>query len=79
MATISTLATALIVCVVVFITVTAIILTRSKAKIKTLEVQLINRVERSTHMESTYEDVTVHLSSVSAINTQDNVAYGHKQ
>ena len=30
-------------------------------------------------MESIYEDVTGSTPSVSAINTQDNVAYGHTQ
>ena len=30
-------------------------------------------------MESMYEDVTGPTPSVSAINTQDNIAYGHTQ
>ena len=76
-ASISSLATALIISVVVFITVIAIILMRSKAKIKAAsDLQLTNRAERTEPM---YEDVTGPLPSVGAINTQDNVAYGHTQ
>ena len=79
-ASISSLATALIIGIVVFVIVIVVIL-RSKAKIKaTLELQLVqlpNTAERSIHTESMYEDVTGPLTSVSAINTQDNVAYGH--
>ena len=76
-ASISSLATALIISVVVSITVILIILMRSKAKIKAaIEVQPANRAERTEPM---YEAVTGPLPSVSAINTQDNVAYGHTQ
>ena len=70
---ISSLATALTVSVVVSITVIVIILKRSNTKINALEQQLINR---SINMEPMCEDVTGPLPSVSAINTQDNVAYG---
>ena len=68
---ISSLATTLIISVVVSITVNAIILMRSKAKIKDA-FELTNRA-------SMYEVVMDPLSSVIAINTQDNVAYGHIQ
>ena len=73
---ISSLATALMVSVVVFITVIAIILRRNKAKAKAgLEPELRETARSSsTHMESMYEDP---LPSLTAINTQDNVAYGH--
>ena len=74
----SFLAVALVTSVVVFVTIIVIILKRSKAKIKAvLDLQQISRAERSTHMETMYEDVTGPVPSVSAINTQDNVAYGH--
>ena len=73
----SSLATALIVSVAVSITVIVIILQRSKARIKALELQLTNTTGRSIHMEPMYEDVTGPVTSVSVINTQDNVAYGH--
>ena len=76
-ASISSLATALIISVVVSITVIVIILLRSKAKIKTaIKVQPANRAERTEPM---YEVVTGPTPSVSAINTQDNVAYGNTQ
>ena len=78
-ASIGFLATALIVGVVIFVTVIAILSTRNKAKIKALKLQLTNREESSTQVEATYEDVTGPLPSVSIINTQDNVAYGHTQ
>ena len=67
----SSLATALIVCVVVFITVIAVIL-RSKSK-----TQRSNRADASIHDELMYEDVTGPSPSVRTINTQNNVAYGH--
>ena len=76
--TISFLGTALIVSVVASIILIIIILTRYKARIKVLELQLTD-VTGSTHMEPMYEDVTSPLPSVSVINTQDNVAYGHMQ
>ena len=76
-ASISSLATALIISMVVSTTVIVIILMRSKAKIKTAsDQQLISRAERTEPM---YEDVTGPQLSLSAINTQDNVAYGHTQ
>jgi hypothetical protein len=55
---------------------------RRKAKLKGgHDLQLTNLAERSRDTDSMYEDVTGHLPSASAINTQDNVAYGrtHKQ
>ena len=76
-ASISSLATTLIISVVVFITVIVIILIKSKAKFKAAsDLQLTNRAERTEPM---YEDVKRSLPSVGAINTQDNVAYGHTQ
>ena len=76
MISISSLATALMVSAVVFIIVIAIILRRNKAKAKAgLEPKLRETARSSsTHMESMYEDP---LPSLTAINTQDNVAYGH--
>ena len=72
------LAVALVTSVVVFVTIIVIILKRSKEKIKAaLDLQQTSRAERSTHMETMYEDVTGPVPSVGAINTQDNVAYGH--
>ena len=65
----SSLAVVLITSIVVFATTTVIILQRSKAKIKKLQLS-----NSSSHMESVYEDPS---QSVSAIDTQDNVAYGH--
>ena len=71
---ITSLAIALILSIVVSTTLIGILI-RSKAKIKAaLQLQLTNR---SIRMESMYEDVTGPSPSVSAINTQDNVAYGH--
>ena len=73
---ISFITTALIVCIVVIIIM--IVLMLGKAKIKAaLDLQLTKIVGRSTHVESTYEDVTGTSPSVSTINTQSNVAYGH--
>jgi hypothetical protein len=65
--------------VVVFITVIVFILRRNKAKAEAgLELQSNTARSSSTHnMELMYEDVTGALPSVSVINTQDNVAYGH--
>ena len=68
----SSLATALIASVAV----TVIISTQSKAKIKAA-LEQSNRAEGITYKESMYEDVTGPLPSVSAVDTQDNVAYGH--
>ena len=75
---ITSLATALIICVVVSTTVTALILRRSKAKINTT-LELLHRVEGTTGNEPMYEAVTGPSTLVSGINTQDNVAYGHTQ
>ena len=70
------LATALMVCVVVFIIVISIILIRSKAKIEAALQQSASLGE-TIHVEPMYEDITGPLPSESAIDTQDNVAYGH--
>ena len=75
----TSLATALIVCVVVSTTtVIALILRRSKAKINTT-LELLHKAEGTTGNEPMYEDVTGPSPLVSGINTQDNVAYGHTQ
>ena len=70
------LATVLMVCIVVFIIVTSIILIKSKAKIEAALQQSASPGE-SIHVEPMYEDITGTVPSESAINTQDNVAYGH--
>jgi flagellar biosynthesis/type III secretory pathway M-ring protein FliF/YscJ len=72
------LATALMVCVVVFIIVTSVILIRSKAKIKAALQQSASQGE-TINMEPMYEDITRSLPSASDLNTQVNVAYGHTQ
>ena len=77
---ISCIATAMIISVVVFITVVVIILMRTKGKIKAaFETQPEKRIERASYTESMYEDVTGPSCSDGAINIQQNVAYGHKQ
>ena len=68
----------MIVNVVASVIVIIIILSRCKARITALELQMIDPTG-STHIEPMYEDVTGALPSVSVINTQDNVAYGHMQ
>ena len=73
---ISSLEATLTVSIVVSATVIIVILRRSKARIKELELQLTNS-SAGTHNEPMYEDVSSALPSVSVINTQDNVAYGH--
>ena len=70
-ATIS-LVVVLVTSVVAFTTAIVVILWRSKAKIK--ELQLSNGETSQAHVESMYEDP---LPPASAINTRDNVAYGH--
>ena len=76
-ASISSLATALIISVAVSITVIVVILMRSKAKTKaTSDLQLTNRAERTTHTESIY---TTPLPSVGAVKVKENIAYGHTQ
>ena len=50
---------------------------RCKARIKELELQLTSGPTGSTNMEPMCEDVSI--PSVTVINTQDNVAYGHAQ
>ena len=73
----SCLATALFVGAVTSFIVIAVFLKKSKAKIRTVFEQS-NRAESTTLRESDYENITLSPSpSVSAINTQDNVAYGH--
>jgi hypothetical protein len=75
---ISSLAAALVVVVVTSTIVVAVTLVRSKAKIKAALKQQ-NVAERTIHMDPMYEDVTGPLSSATAIDTNNNVAYGHKQ
>ena len=70
----SSLATALIASIAISSIVIAIILRRSKAKIKATS-ELSQPIGRSTHTESMYEDITG-PHSVTAIKTKDNVAYG---
>ena len=73
----SCLATVFFVGAVASLTVIATFLKRSKVKIRTASVQS-NRAEEITHNEPVYGNVTPSpLPSVSAINTQDNVAYGN--
>ena len=73
----SNLATALFVGAVASSTVIVIFLKRSKAKIRAASVQS-NNGERTTHNEQAYGNVIPGpLLSASAINTHDNVAYGH--
>ena len=73
----SSLATALFVGAMASLIVIAILLKRSKAKIRAASVQS-NRAERTAHNEPVYKNVMLSpLPSVSAINTQDNAAYGH--
>ena len=71
-ASISSLATALIISVTISITVIATILRRSKAKIKAALSESSNRVEGTIQMESVYDKIT---GPVSAIDTHDNIAY----
>ena len=68
---------ALIVCVVVSIIMIAVVWRRSKAKINAALETQSHGVEGTMGGEPMYEDVTGPLQSVGAINTQDNVAYGH--
>ena len=70
-ASISSLATALIVSTVISTTAIAIILKRSKAKIKAA-TESSSRAEGTTQMESVYEEVT---GPVSTIDIHDNIAY----
>jgi hypothetical protein len=76
LATISSLVVALITSVEAFSTAIVIILQRRKAKIKELQLVPSNRATSSTRMEpmAMYEDTS---PSVRAINTKENVAYGH--
>ena len=75
----SCLAIALFVGAVASSTVIVIFLKRSKAKIRAVSVQP-NDGERTTQNEQAYGNVTPSpLPSVSAINTHDNVAYGHSK
>ena len=75
--TIGFLVATLLVCEVVSLTAIAIILRRSKAKINAALES--HRAEGTSLVrnEPMYEDVTGPLPSVSVINTQNNVAYGH--
>ena len=75
----SNLATALFVGAVASSTVIVIFLKRSKVKIRPALVQS-NNGERTTHNEPAYGNVIPGpISSASAINTHDNVAYGHSK
>ena len=79
-ASISALAAALIVCVVVSITAIVIMSLRNKTRNKAaIELQLENRAAKKVRMESMYEDVTNPSNPDGTISTQDNVAYGHIQ
>ena len=49
-----------------------------KAKIKAA-LEQSNRAEGITYKDPMYDNVTGPLPSVSAVDTQDNVAYGHTQ
>jgi hypothetical protein len=69
------LATAMMVCVVVFIIVTCIILIRNKAKIEAALQQSASQGE-TINMEPMYEYINGPLPSESDMNTQVNVAYG---
>ena len=74
-ASISSLATFSVVSISALLIVMVIILMRSRLNIKAaLDSQATTRAESSTQMESMYEEPT---PSVSAINTRDNIAYGH--
>ena len=71
------LSTALLISTVASITAITTILRRTKAKL-TAALEHSNREERSTLMESLYENVTGPSPSASVtINITDNVAYGH--
>ena len=70
------LATALMVCMAIFIIVITIIVKKSNAKLEAALQQSASQ-EETIHVEPMYEDITGPLPSESAINTQDNVAYGH--
>ena len=70
-ASINSLAIALIISVMISITVIVIILRKSKAKIKAA-LESSTRTEGTTQMESVYDEVT---GPVSAIDTHDNIAY----
>jgi hypothetical protein len=74
---ISSLAAALVVVVMTSIIVVVTTLVRSKAKIKAALEQ--SNVAERIHMDPMYEDVTGPLSSATAIDTNDNIAYGHNQ
>ena len=68
---ISFLATALIFSV-------AVIIRRNQAKTKAA-LEQSNGSEEALPMESMYDIITDSSQAISAINTQDNVAYGHRQ
>ena len=73
----SCLATSLFMGVVVASIIVIATFLRSKAKTRAVCIQS-NRAKESTHNEPAYENVKLSPSpSASAINTQDNVAYGH--
>ena len=73
----SCLATVLFVGVVVASIIATATYLRSKAKVRAVSIQS-NKAKESTHNEPAYENVMLSpLPSASAINTQDNVAYGN--
>ena len=67
--------TVIVVCCIVIV-ICCIILTRKKAEIKALKLQLTTTAERKPQVESGHDDVIRTLPSTGAINTQDNAAYG---
>ena len=74
---IGSLATPLIVSIVIFTTVIAIIFRRSKAKNKAA-LQQSNRLRDGTIcIDSMYADITGPSPLVGVSNTADNIAYGH--
>ena len=75
---ISSLATALIVCTAVCLTVMIIMSIRNRARNKAAtEFHLLKRGSRTTQADSMCEDVTTPLLPVGTISTQDSVAYGN--
>ena len=72
------LATALIACIAVFLTVMIIMSIRNRARNKAAtELHVIKRGARTTQADSMYEDVMTPSLPVGAISTKDNVAYSH--
>ena len=80
-ASVGFLVTSLVVCIAVSTTVIVIVLNMNKAKVKAVlnNLWLKNRATTAHGGESMYDDVSDSSSRapVSAINTRENVAYGH--